>query len=128
MFISQDDIQKEGDENSCNEFFSSLSPEHPVPAEQVVLIRATFEAGEGHDFHYHEEREEFLYILQGKVEQWVGGEKRILGPGDTVFVAPGIVHATFNIGNEPAKLLAIFGNKGSKAPLAVDAEGPLGML
>ena len=119
MFIEKQDIVSDGDASCMNEFFSSLE-EHNVPAKQVILIRATFAVGEGHQFHYHDEREEFLYILQGKVEQWVGEEKRTLVAGDSVFVPPGVVHASFNIGDEPVKLLAIFGNKGSEAPLAVE--------
>ena len=119
MFIEKKDIVTEGDEKCSNEFFSSLG-EHAVPADQVILIRATFAVGEGHQFHYHDEREEFLYILQGKVEQWVGEEKKVLGPGDSVFVPPGVVHASFNVGDEPVRLLAIFGNKSSGAPLAVE--------
>ena len=118
MFISSNDIVAEGDAQCMNEFFSSLSGDHAVPSEQVILVRATFEVGEGHNFHFHDEREEFLYILQGKVEQWIGEEKKILGPGDVVFVHPGVVHASFNVGKEPVKLLAIFGNKSSQAALA----------
>ena len=119
MFIQPSDIETIANDGSVNEFFSSLS-DHPVPAEQVILIRATFEAGEGHGFHYHDEREEFLYILEGEVEQWVDQEKKILKAGDAVFVPPGVVHATFNHGDTAAKLLAIFGNKNAEAELAVD--------
>ncbi len=102
-----------------NEFFSALG-EHHVPAKDVILVRATFAGGEGHGFHYHAEREEFLYILEGEVEQWIGTESKICRAGDVIYVAPGVVHASFNKGNEPVKLLAIFGNKSSSAELAVD--------
>lgn len=119
MFIQPSDIQSIENDGSVNEFFSSPT-DHSVPAQQVILIRATFEAGEGHGFHYHDEREEFLYILEGEVEQWVDQEKKILKAGDAVFVPPGVVHATFNHGNTAAKLLAIFGNKNADAELAVD--------
>ena len=119
MFIQASDIETIENSGSVNEFFSSLT-DHSVPAQQVILIRATFEAGEGHGFHYHDEREEFLYILEGEVEQWVDQEAKILKAGDAVFVPPGVVHATFNHGNTAAKLLAIFGNKNADAELAVD--------
>jgi len=119
MFIQASDIETIENGGSVNELFSSLT-DHSVPAQQVILIRATFEAGEGHGFHYHDEREEFLYILEGEVEQWVDQEAKILKAGDAVFVPPGVVHATFNHGNTAAKLLAIFGNKNADAELAVD--------
>ena len=119
MFISAEDIKVDGDEKCQNEWISGLDTSS-VPARDVMLARATFAAGEGHDFHYHGDREEFLYILEGEVEQWVGEEKKICRAGDVVFISPGVVHASFNAGKSEAKLLAIFGNKSSLAPLAVD--------
>ena len=119
MFITKNEIKVEGDSNNQNEFISSLG-EHAVPAKDVILIRASFAAGEGHAFHYHDEREEFLYILEGEIEQWVGEERKICTAGDVIYVAPGVVHATFNVGESGAKLLAIFGNKSSSVELAVD--------
>lgn len=122
MFITAGDIQIEGDEKCQNEFISSLG-EHNVPAQDVILVRATFAVGEGHGFHYHDEREEFLYILQGEVEQWIGEERKICRAGDVIFVPPGVVHASFNVGEGDVKLLAIFGNKSSSVELAVDVSG-----
>ncbi len=119
MFISEADIDVDGDAGCRNEFFSSLG-EHSVPAKDVILVRATFAVGEGHGFHYHEDREEFLYVLEGEVEQWVGEEKRVCGEGDVIYVPAGVVHASFNVGEGDARLLAIFGNKSSVAALAVD--------
>ena len=103
-----------------NEFFSHHVEAHNVPAKDVILIRATIEPGEGHGFHYHDEREEFLYILEGQIEQWVDLEKRLCGPGDVIFVPPGVVHASFNVGEKDAKLLAIFGNLPADVELATD--------
>jgi quercetin dioxygenase-like cupin family protein len=122
MFITEEDIQIQGDDKCKNEFISSLG-EHKVPAKDVILVRATFAPGEGHGFHYHEDREEFLYILHGEVEQWVGEEKKICFPGDVIYVAPGVVHASYNVGVGDVKLLAIFGNRSSSAELAVDVSG-----
>lgn len=119
MFVTKNDIQIEGDAKCTNEFISALS-EHNVPAKDVVLVRATFAVGEGHAFHYHEDREEFLYILQGEVEQWVDQKSKICRAGDIIYVPPGVVHATMNAGTDEAKLLAIFGNKSSNKELAVD--------
>jgi len=119
MFITEKDIQIEGDDKCSNEFISSLG-KHNVPAKDVVLIRATFAKGEGHAFHYHEDREEFLYILQGEVEQWINKESKICRAGDIIYIPPGVVHASFDVGSEPVKLLAIFGNKSSNKELAID--------
>ena len=48
-----------------------------------------------------------LSLLSGTVEQWIEGEKRILSPGDAVFVSRGVVHASFNTGSEDAKFLVV---------------------
>ena len=50
-----------------------------------------------------------LYVVAGKVEQWIDREKRILGPGDAAFIQAGVVHATFNVSQSEAKVVAIFG-------------------
>ena len=40
---------------------------------------------------------------------WLHNQKRILHPGDSVFIPADVVHASFNTGSTPAKLMAILG-------------------
>jgi quercetin dioxygenase-like cupin family protein len=65
--------------------------------------------GKGHDFHKHANQEEVILVIADQIEQWIARAKRVLGPGDTVFVAPNTVHASFNIGDTDANIIAIFG-------------------
>ena len=44
--------------------------------------------------------EECGVILQGQLETWVGGEKYILGPGDSIYHMSNIPHRTKNIGDD----------------------------
>jgi len=37
-----------------------------------------------------------IYVIEGEIEQWVDGEKRILRLGDSAFIAADVVHASFN--------------------------------
>ena len=78
-------------------------------ADQLTVIEVSVEPGQGHDFHKHPDQEEVIYCVAGKVEQWLGEEKRVMGPGDSVFIGADVVHATFNIGEKDAVLLAILG-------------------
>ncbi len=78
-------------------------------AERLTILEATVEPGFGHDFHKHPDQEEVIYILEGEAEQYVGAEKRLLKKGDSVFIGPGVVHATFNMSDKPFKSLAILG-------------------
>ena len=84
---------------------------HPpsTGAGQLTVIEVSVEPGQGHDFHKHPDQEEVIYCVAGKVEQWLGEERREMGPGDSVFIRADVVHATFNIGDEDAVLLAILG-------------------
>ena len=84
---------------------------HPpsTGARQLTVIDVTLAPGKGHDFHEHPDQEEVLYVVAGKVEQWVDREKRLLGAGDSAFVPKGMVHASFNAGESDAKIIAILG-------------------
>ncbi len=55
------------------------------------------------------QQEEVIYVVDGRVEQWVDRETRELGPGDMAFIPAGVVHASYNVGDGVAKILAIFG-------------------
>lgn len=76
-------------------------------ANNLVVIEVTLSPGGGHAFHKHPRQEEVIYVIQGEVEQWREDEKRLLSPGDSVFLPPGTVHASFNTSQNDAKLLAI---------------------
>jgi quercetin dioxygenase-like cupin family protein len=73
----------------------------------IVTVEATFLPGKCHDFHRHPGQEEVIYVLEGSVEQWVEQERSVLGPGDAVLIPNSAVHATFNDGGAPARILAI---------------------
>lgn len=78
-------------------------------ASQLTVIDVGLAPGKGHDFHKHPDQEEVILVVAGKVEQWVDREKRILGPGDSAFIPADVVHASFNVGTVPAKIVAILG-------------------
>jgi quercetin dioxygenase-like cupin family protein len=83
---------------------------HPsTGAKQITVVDGTFAPGQGHSFHMHPDQEEVMYVVSGEVEQWLEQEKRILGPGDAIFIAAGVVHAVFNTGRGEARVVAVFG-------------------
>jgi len=75
----------------------------------LVVLEASFNPGSAHAFHRHPQQEEVIYVVEGRVEQWVDRETRELGPGDMAFIPAGVVHASYNVGEGVAKILAIFG-------------------
>ncbi|MES2694920.1 MAG: cupin domain-containing protein, partial [Verrucomicrobiota bacterium] len=58
-------------------------------------------------FHFHPHREEIIYVIYGRAEQWVGKEYRILGPGEMAHIPAGTIHATYNPFPEPLVFLAM---------------------
>lgn len=84
---------------------------HPPATDnkQLTVIDVDLYPGMGHDFHRHPDQEELIIVIKGEVEQWVNDEKRILGPGDSVYIDANVVHASFNVGSENAHLIAILG-------------------
>ena len=86
----------------------------------LMFVRAHLLPGEAHKFHHHPQMEEILYVLSGSAEQWVEREKRVLRPGDSVYLPPGIVHGTYNIGEQTLDFLAILTPAKSAGPMTVE--------
>lgn len=91
-----------------------------VAAEKLMLVRVHMPPGKGHAFHVHPAMEEIIYILEGRAEQWVDREKRILGPGETAHIPQGVVHGTYNSGAETLRFLAILSPAKFEGPALVD--------
>jgi quercetin dioxygenase-like cupin family protein len=77
--------------------------------EHIVVIEAELAPGQAHGFHRHSDQDEVILVLAGAVEQWIDRTRRRLSTGDSAHVARGVVHATFNVGPDPARLLILFG-------------------
>jgi quercetin dioxygenase-like cupin family protein len=87
----------------------SLCSPPSTGARQLTILDGRLFPGKGHDFHKHPTQEEVILVLSGRIEQWIDREKRILGPGDSAFIPPDTVHASFNVGDGEANIVAIFG-------------------
>jgi quercetin dioxygenase-like cupin family protein len=73
----------------------------------TLLVKVIMSKNECHNFHRHPEMNEIIYILKGTAEQWVENEKQVLKAGDSVYIDPNVVHATFNVGEGELEFLAI---------------------
>lgn len=56
---------------------------------------------------FQHEGEEFLYILEGKMEFYYEGKTYILEEGDSAYLNSGIPHSGKSIGKKPARFLCI---------------------
>jgi quercetin dioxygenase-like cupin family protein len=78
-------------------------------ARGITAIEVTLNPGKGHNFHKHPDQEEVIYVLSGEIEQWLETKKQMLKPGDSIFISADVVHASFNIGSQPARLMVVLG-------------------
>jgi quercetin dioxygenase-like cupin family protein len=74
-------------------------------AAQLTVMEVILIPGKGHNFHKHPDQEEVICVIEGRIEQWLESKRQELGPGEAVFIPADMVHASFNIGDSPAKLM-----------------------
>ena len=91
-----------------------------VNNKQLLLVRANMEPQRCHPFHTHPTREELIYIISGRAEQWVGKEHSILKAGEMAFIPQGEVHGTYNPFDEKLVFLAILAPSNAPEPGIVD--------
>jgi quercetin dioxygenase-like cupin family protein len=89
----------------------------------IVVIEVILKPGKGHDFHKHPNQEETITVIEGEIEQWLEAEKQLLKPGDSIFIDADIVHASFNVGSQPAKLMVTHGPCDGEGGYVVDEVG-----
>jgi len=106
-----------------------------VAAKDLLLVRANMAPGHCHPFHYHPHREEIIYVIYGRAEQWVGDDYRILSAGEMAHIPPGTIHATYNPHKEPLVFLAILSpavlreaKAGDPDPVDVGTQAPWASL
>ena len=86
----------------------------------LLFVRAQLPPGQAHKFHCHPKMEEILYVLSGTAEQWVEKERLVLNPGDSLYLPAGIVHGTYNQGNNTLDFLAVLSPAKSAGPVTVE--------
>jgi quercetin dioxygenase-like cupin family protein len=105
-FISSTEVKREELEWGSLAWFSSPAASS---SKDLVVLEVTLRPAGGHNFHRHPNQEELIYVIEGEIEQWIDQEKRVLRPGDSAFIGADVVHASFNVSDRNAKLLAILG-------------------
>lgn len=58
---------------------------------QLMMVKVAFEKGAVGTMHVHY-HSQCTYVVSGKFELTIDGEKRILMPGDGYYVAPDLLH------------------------------------
>jgi mannose-6-phosphate isomerase-like protein (cupin superfamily) len=68
-------------------------------------------ASEGNHIHTGDDDgfEEIYYFLQGRGVMWIEGQELPIAAGDAFLVPPGVDHGFRNTGDEPLRLVLLFG-------------------
>lgn len=73
--------------------------------EQLMMVRVDFQTGSIGALHHHPHRQ-VAYVVAGRFEVEIGGEKRVLKAGDCYMPAPGVLHGVVAL--EPGTLIDVF--------------------
>ena len=74
----------------------------------LKAFRIVVEAGTRHDgVGFQHDGEEFVHVLEGRVEVQVGDHINVLGSGDSLHFNSGIKHDLRNIGDTDAELIVV---------------------
>jgi quercetin dioxygenase-like cupin family protein len=86
--------------------YQTLTPGAENKRLKAFLV--TVDPGKEHTgVEYHHEGEEFIYVLEGKVEMMVGEERNVLSAGKSLHFNSAISHKLRNLGDKPAKLIGV---------------------
>ena len=107
-FVCVDDVEWE--ELDWGQLGWLIRPANVPDSAQLCAMDVRLNPGQGHDFHHHPNQEEMIFIRSGKIEQWIGEERRELTTGDVAFIPQGVVHASFVApDDEPVKIVVVLG-------------------
>jgi quercetin dioxygenase-like cupin family protein len=104
LFITKDKIEVDSFDWGTSGWISR--PEL-TGSRALCVMDVTLQPGAGHPFHKHPDQEEIIWVREGRVEQWLESDKRELGPGEAVYIPKNVVHASYTVGDQPAKLSVI---------------------
>ena len=85
----------------------SLCRVKAATGEKLQLIWAEFQPGGTYETHSHP-HEQFSILVQGRMELFVGDEKKEVGPGDMWYAPPNVVHGGKLLGDEPVIFVDAF--------------------
>lgn len=77
-------------------------------SDELTLGRMIMVPGGVNDLHCHDNCEEMIYVVRGRVEHEIDTEKIIAESGAPTVVPRGSSHRTTNIGGQEAELLIVF--------------------
>lgn len=108
-FVSESEVTPYSPANHAGTVNRRLIGPETVGARRLeVVLGMVGDIGGGALPHMHPGIEQVCYILTGRARAEVDGQVREMGPGDTCFFPPDMVHVFTRISEEPLKVLVIY--------------------
>ena len=79
-----------------------------VGARNVEVVLGIIDPEGQAEPHFHTDIEQVIYLIEGRVEVGMRGEKEEMDPGDAVYFPPGVKHQVDVLGDRPVRLLVIY--------------------
>jgi len=76
-------------------------------ATDLCVLTQSLDPGSAVPVHHHEEAEQVLYIVSGRAEISISGQRVEAAGGTTAHVPKGVAHGIVNIGGEPLTTLEV---------------------
>ena len=97
----------------------------PLQAQNFSIGYVTLAPGGGQVPWHNQAQEEVYFIIEGRGEMCLGGERLVMRSGQAVYIAPGLFHQMTNLGDTPLKMLYCYGPAGDVAHWRQELEGTL---
>jgi len=102
VFYNWDDLDAED-----HGLAPSLCKIKAITGDDLQLIWARFEPGGEYETHSHP-HEQFRFMVQGRMNLFVGDQHKQVGPGDIWYAPPNVVHGGQLLGDEPVIFVDVF--------------------
>lgn len=97
----------------------------PIPARGFALGYGVLAPDGGQVPWHHHEQEEVYFVIEGRGEICVGGERGELAAGQAVHVPSQVFHQLTNVGDEPLHFVYVYCPGGDVAHWKQELEGTL---
>ena len=102
VFYSRDELTDIGDSSVSLRLVAARRPNRAMA---IMQERYGVGADTGEDMLSHK-GEEGGIVLSGRIELTVGGQSRVLGPGDAYYFSSAVPHRFRNAGTEPCEIIS----------------------
>ncbi len=97
----------------------------PVQCKNFCMGNVTLEPNGGQVPWHNQEQEEVYFVVEGTGEMCLGSERQVVTTGQAVYIPRWVYHQLTNIGDEPLRLIYVYGPAGEVAHWKQELAGTL---